>query len=167
LEHNTHDKPHGKDSVMAIRTVAQARNPKWGNQDKTYILVEVDFDELDEDWVSFAASVDDPEEHGRQIFQDCIDGVYGEVADFEIPEEISGDRAMDELRSVRTSALERSDYIEMPTKWNSLTAEQQQEWATYRQSLRDITTNYPNAKKVYDVDVKDYVWKDVVFPTSP
>ena len=152
---------------MATRTVAQARNPKWGDQDNTYILIEIDFDELDEDWVFFSASVSDPEEHGRQIFQDCVDGVYGAIAPFEIPADITGEEALALLRSERTSALERCDYIEYPTKWNSLTAEEQEAWATYRQALRDITTDYPNAKRVYNIDIKDFEWQDVVFPVEP
>lgn len=61
---------------------------------------------------------------------------------------------LNELREERNKLLAETDYIEMPTKWATLTTEQQTAWATYRQALRDITETYTSLD-------------DVVWPEKP
>ena len=42
------------------------------------------------------------------------------------------------LREVRNALLKESDLVVIADKWMSMTPERQNEWAVYRQALRDI-----------------------------
>lgn len=53
--------------------------------------------------------------------------------DYTIPMSASARQARDEL-------LVESDTSVLPDRWAAMTVEQQQAWSTYRQALRDITT---------------------------
>jgi hypothetical protein len=70
--------------IKLIRTVNDVRNPKWINAEHTLLNCEVDFDELDEVYVWFTADPNDIEEHGRQIYADCVAGNYGEIEEFDV-----------------------------------------------------------------------------------
>lgn len=152
---------------MTIRTINSVRNPIWVDYAQTKIDVEVDFDEIDEEYVPFTASPNDCEPHGVLIYNNAIAGVYGPIADFVIPENIVGDEAMYELRLRRDSLLRQTDYIEMPTRWATLTTEQQTEWATYRNALRDLPATYPNAELRWNEDFTDTTWYNITWPTQP
>lgn len=56
----------------------------------------------------------------------------------------------DEIRGVRTMFLVESDYTQLP----DFPEAKKQEWATYRQLLRDIPQTYSNPQ-------------DVIWPTKP
>lgn len=49
------------------------------------------------------------------------------------------DEILAPVRTLRNMFIAGSDYIELPSVWNSLTPEKQAEWMAYRQALRDIT----------------------------
>ena len=34
-----------------------------------------------QEWLPFTATSDDTEEHGKKLYQDLVDGKYGEIAD--------------------------------------------------------------------------------------
>ena len=57
----------------------QYRNPRFTAQG----AIDVEIDHPDFGWIAFTASPDDPEEHGRQIFED----LRGEAAPYVPPEE--------------------------------------------------------------------------------
>ena len=57
--------------------VKGASAPQWANAEKTAINLMVDFDHLGV--VPFLASSDDPEAHGRAIFEDAKAGKYGKL----------------------------------------------------------------------------------------
>ena len=149
------------------RTVNDARNPKWANNAQTWVDLEVDFDELDEVYVPFTAMADDPEPHGVSLYNRAIAGDFGPIADFTPPPSITGDEAMEHMRAERNSMLSETDYIEMPTKWSTLTAEQQTAWSTYRNALRDMPANNPSGQKVWNVANEVYEWQNVTWPTRP
>jgi hypothetical protein len=149
------------------RTINSARNPRWANAAQTRIDLEVDFDELDEVYVPFTAEASDPEEHGRTLFSNASNGDYGPVAAYVTPETLTGETALSNLRVERTALLKKTDYIEMPTKWASLTAEQQAAWTTYRNALRDLPANSPNAQMVYNDELEIYQLTGVTWPTVP
>ena len=69
--------------VKIVRTVNDVRNPKYINAEQNLIDCEVDFDELDENYVPFTANPNDIEIHGKQIYADCVAGKYGTVAAFD------------------------------------------------------------------------------------
>jgi len=149
------------------RTVNNARNPVWADYQKTVINLEVDFDELDEEYVSFTANPNDVEPHGVEIYNRALAGEFGPIADWVPPENITGDQAMALLRKARNSRLEKTDYIEMPTKWMTLTAEKQTEWATYRNALRDLPTTYPNPELHWNDDYTQLTWYNITLPEQP
>lgn len=152
---------------MAIRTINSVRNPIWVNYAQTLIDVEVDFDELDEEYVPFTASANDVEPHGILIYNNAIAGLYGPIADFVPPDNIVGEEAMRMVRMERDSLLRQTDYIEMPTKWATLSVEKQTEWATYRNALRDLPATYPNAEQRWNEDFTETTWYNIVWPTQP
>lgn len=67
---------------MASFTVTDARNPVWANDDKNAIQLEVNFAEVEEDYVSFTAAATDSEEHSRTIYSNAVNGDYGTVTDY-------------------------------------------------------------------------------------
>lgn len=152
---------------MTIRTINSVKNPIWVDYAQTLIDVEVDFDELDEVYVPFTASANDVEPHGVLIYNNAIAGVYGTIADFVPPENIVGEEAMRMLRIERNNLLQQTDYIEMPTKWATLTTDQQTEWATYRNALRDLPATYPNAELRWNENFTDTTWYNVTWPIRP
>ena len=152
---------------MMERTINNARNPKWADYAQTAINIEVDFDELDEEYVPFTAISDDTEAHGRTIYENAVNGDYGEIAAFEAPPSITGDEAMAEIRAHRDYLLKQTDYIEMPTKWASLSAAQQTAWTEYRNALRNIPQDYPNAEYRWVLENADYDLVNITWPTKP
>jgi hypothetical protein len=152
---------------MTVRTINSAQNPKWADASNTMIDLEVDFDELDELYVPFTAQLSDPEEWGRTLFENAVNGDYGEVAAWVVPSNISGEDALNKLRLIRDERLRETDYIEMPTKWATLTTEKQAEWATYRNALRDMPATYPNAEYRWSVTDDMYILYNVTWPTIP
>jgi hypothetical protein len=59
------------------------------------------------------------------------------------------------LRSIRNSLLTECDWTQMPDA--PLSKEAKLQWATYRQELRDLPSNYPNLTSM----------DNVVFPEKP
>lgn len=152
---------------MTIRTINSARNPRWADSANTIIDLEVDFDELDEVYVPFTANQNDVEEWGRTLFQNAVNGDYGAIAEFQPPPNITGEDALYSLRSERNNLLAETDYIEIPTKWATLTTEKQSEWATYRQALRDLPSTYPNVEYHWSVSENRYTIQNATWPTKP
>lgn len=60
-------------------TYNSVREPRWANREKSAIDCFVYFEHLKSE-VPFTASVIDVEPHGREIFDRCIKGEFGEVA---------------------------------------------------------------------------------------
>ena len=66
------------------KTVVDAKNPVWANDNKNAITLDVNFAELPgDDYVPFTASPNDNEEHGHVIYSNAVNGDYGTVADYE------------------------------------------------------------------------------------
>ena len=75
-------------------TLIGAKNPVWGDEKKTFILLDCKFSHYadigmteNNGYYSFGASPDDIEEHGRQIFEKAKAGDYGTVGDYVAPED--------------------------------------------------------------------------------
>lgn len=110
------------------------KNLKWANQEKTLIDCEVDFDDLPEEFLPFTASPNDCMAHGVEIFQKCVAGVYGPIADF--APIVHSDEALSEAYRVeRNQKLAASDWTQLP----DVPASVKLAWSTYRQALRDVT----------------------------
>ena len=61
---------------------SSVRNPRWATPDHSVILCLVKFDHLKQE-AEFAANPNDSTPHGREIFEDCANGKYGPVGEFE------------------------------------------------------------------------------------
>tara|TARA_A200000159_G_C7106083_1_gene248683 strand:- start:71 stop:490 length:420 start_codon:yes stop_codon:yes gene_type:complete len=62
-------------------TIVEAKNPKWVDSNHNRIDLEVNFAELEEDFLFFTASPDDVCEHSRTLYNKAVAGDYGQVAD--------------------------------------------------------------------------------------
>jgi hypothetical protein len=56
-------------------------DPVWANQEHTIVNVTLT-DKITGQQFEFSANPLDPEPYGRQIYQNCIDGVYGPIAPY-------------------------------------------------------------------------------------
>ena len=97
------------------RTINDIRNPKWINAEHTLLNCEVDFDELDEEYVEFTASPNDTEEHGRQIYADCVAGNYGEIEEFDV----AAFEARQEVEATERAEAEAERQVSLD-KWKAL-----------------------------------------------
>tara|TARA_R100000773_G_C4195765_1_gene99996 strand:+ start:628 stop:894 length:267 start_codon:yes stop_codon:yes gene_type:complete len=73
-------------------TLIDAKNPVWANEEKTLIELDCKFSHYpslgiteNDGYLSYMANPDDPEEHGRQIFEKAKAGEYGTVGDYVAP----------------------------------------------------------------------------------
>ena len=151
---------------MAI-TYTTVLNPRWGDLAQTMIDVDVNFDHLPETSVAFTAISDDVEPHGVEIYNRCIAGDFGTIAAYTPPPTLTGEDAQNELRYNRNEKLIASDVHVLPDRWAAMTSEKQTEWSTYRNALRDLPANNPNATVAW-VEGDGYTnWTNVTWPTEP
>lgn len=136
-----------------------ARNPVWANAQQTTIDIEVNFEHLDEEYVLFTADPLDVEAHSVEIYNRAVAGDFGAIADYTPPADITGADAMTMLREERDALLTASDWMVLADR----TATDAQ--LAYRQALRDLPSNYPNAYKTWDEASTDYIWSNVTWPT--
>lgn len=66
---------------------SQVKNPQWADIDKTKINCEVNFEHLGEEFVIFTANPNDIYQHSKEIFERCIKGEFGPIADLPIPKD--------------------------------------------------------------------------------
>lgn len=151
------------------RTINTARNPKWANYRKSSIDLEVDFNELDEEYVPFNAHPNDIVSWGPELYNRAVAGEFGVVAEFEIPADITGEDALNLIRSDRDNLLknEVDPIVSNPLRWSSMTEAKQQEWADYRQALLDLTSTQSNAYMTFDTQTENMVWVNLTLPTKP
>jgi len=57
---------------------------------------------------------------------------------------------MQEIREIRNAWLEYTDIYALIDRYNTLTTQQQNELATFRQSLRDVTIDFSSANEAAD-----------------
>lgn len=61
-------------------------NPVWSDSSKSRVDCFVTVEHLGDELVPFTACSKDVEPHGRQLFQEIVDGVHGPVGDYIPPE---------------------------------------------------------------------------------
>jgi len=65
-----------------------ARNPRWTSTEQTSIVVEAKWQHLEsEGYLEFHATPNDVEAHGRDLYQRCINGEFGTIAEYVAPPE--------------------------------------------------------------------------------
>jgi len=109
-------------------------NPKWATAGHSSIDCTVDF-EL-HGLTPFTANANDPENHGSEIFNDCVSGKYGASAEYEPPAPPTNEQLEARVRIQRNTLLVQSDWTQLP----DVPQATRDAWATYRQALRDITS---------------------------
>lgn len=57
---------------------------------------------------------------------------------------------MQEIRGIRNAWLEYTDIYALVDRYNTLTTQQQNELTAFRQSLRDLTEDFPSANDACD-----------------
>ena len=63
-------------------TILRGKNPRFGNQNKTHITLDVDFKELPEEWLSYTCCANDVEAHSRELYRRALDKEFGEIETF-------------------------------------------------------------------------------------
>ena len=120
-----------------------ANNPKWVDEAHTSIDLTVRFEEIDED-LPFSATLNDTEEHGRDIFKRAKNGEFGDIAEWTPP---TTQQLAAKARQQRDKLLfEVDNIVGNPLRWASFSEAQQTTWADYRQALLDVPqqAGFPN-----------------------
>ena len=149
------------------RTINSARNPKYVDRQHTMIDIEVDFDELDEEYIWYTLTSHDEMPHGQTLRANTLAGLYGPITPWSMPDNITGADALDLLRYARNKKLAEADFIEQPTVWNALTAEKQAEWTSYKQALRNMPQTHSNPEWGWDDDGEISVPHNFSWPVKP
>ena len=108
-------------------------NPKWANAEHTVIDCRVMSEQHGEIPFSAVASGDYP--HTHEIFERCVAGEFGVIAEYEPPAPPTNEQLAATIRYTRDNLLKQSDWTQLPDVPQTL----KETWATYRQALRDIT----------------------------
>jgi hypothetical protein len=124
------------------------KNPIWKNSENTLINLEVTFVEFGDEILPFTAHPDDVEEHGRDIYARAINGEFGAIADYVPP---TTEQLWRRARDRRDDLLTKSDILVLPDRWATYTEERQTALSTYRQALRDITTQSDPSSIVWPI----------------
>jgi len=66
-------------------TLASVANPVWANPEQTRIDCQITVEQYPGEVLPFTADPNDVAEHGRQIYADCVAGVYGPVGAYVAP----------------------------------------------------------------------------------
>ena len=61
-------------------TITAARNPQWVDSDHNRIDLEVNFAELEEEWLPYTADPLDVCAHSRTLYANAVAGDYGQVS---------------------------------------------------------------------------------------
>lgn len=121
----------------------QVKNPVWANPEHTIIDCEVDFDDLPEEFVPFTANPYDTSNTASvEIFNDCVAGKYGVVAEYVAPPVIPP--TAEANKSMASLLLQQTDWVNQPDVYDpTLTPHllNRDEFITYRSALRNIAVN--------------------------
>tara|TARA_R110000796_G_scaffold235960_1_gene355140 strand:+ start:661 stop:1125 length:465 start_codon:yes stop_codon:yes gene_type:complete len=144
-----------------------AKTPIWANAANTLINLTIKWEDVNEEY-PFTASADDSEQHGQDIFKNCVAGEFGAIADYIPPENITGEDALLLVRTDRDNLLttEVDPIITNPLRWAEMSTAEQEAWAAYRRALLDITDTYPNPSYVWGLVIEDYVLTNCIFPVK-
>ena len=63
------------------------KNPQWFNPEHTAVTCQVNFTHIPEEYAPFTAVASGDYEHSHQIFAECVEGKWGEIAEYVAPPE--------------------------------------------------------------------------------
>lgn len=114
-----------------------AKNPVWANAEHTMIDLEIKWDAIDEE-LPFSASPNDPEAHGRAIFEAAAAGQYGVVAEYVAPPGPTPEQIEAQIDAARLAAYQtESDPLFFKAQRGEATME---EWQA---KVAEIKTRFP------------------------
>lgn len=121
----------------------QVRNPIWANAEHNVIECEVNFDDLSEEFVPFAANpLDTSNPASKEIFDACVAGTYGSIAEYVPPPPYVPSAEANKQQAVQL--LQQTDWVNQPDVTNtSLNPHllNQGDFLVYRSQLRAIAVN--------------------------
>jgi len=109
-------------------------NPKWANAEHTVIDCMVMSEKFGE--IPFSAIASGDYDHTHEIFARCVAGDFGAIAAYEPPAPPTNEQLAMAVRFHRDALLKQSDWTQLP----DVSQATKDLWATYRQALRDITS---------------------------
>lgn len=116
--------------------ILDVKNPEYVSHDGSLINLEVLFESIGYP-VLFTASPTDSEAHGRLLYTEATKGTYGPIKAYSGPSE-EALKAL-EVRKERDSLLTQMDrVVSNPLRWEGLTQNEKDAYATYRQALLDV-----------------------------
>lgn len=68
--------------------ITSVTNPSWADAEGSAITCDITTSQFGDEILSFIASPNDPEAHGRAIFADLIAGEYGLIGEYVAPEPV-------------------------------------------------------------------------------
>lgn len=121
----------------------QVKNPIWANAEHTAINCEVDFDDLKEEFVPFTADLVDQYEHTRQIFNECVEGKWGVIAEYVPPPPYVP--TAEDNKQIAVNLLTQTDWTTIPDVADPALSNpyltNQAEFITFRNQVRPIAIN--------------------------
>jgi hypothetical protein len=118
-------------------------NPQWATVDHSSINCTVIFEQCGE--TPFTANPNDPENHGSEIFNDCVAGKYGVVAEYVPPAPYIATSEWNKTMAVQL--LANTDWVNQPDVTNTSNTPHllnQAEFVAYRNTIRAIAVNPPS-----------------------
>lgn len=119
-----------EDYLIMKLNILNVREPQYNVFGSVDLLVT--FEGIGE--VPFTATDTDPEPHGRELYQNAINGDYGPIAAYEPPPPPSEEELAAMIRDERDRMLRASDWTQLP----DVPEATRNLWASYRQALRDV-----------------------------
>lgn len=126
------------------------KNPIWANEQHTEINCDVDFDDLKEEFVPFTANpLDLYNSASKQIFDDCVAGKYGVIAEYvPLPPHIP---TAEENKIKASNLLSETDWTTISDVADPVLSNpylmNQADFFAYRSTLRRIAV-YPTAGNI-------------------
>jgi len=119
--------------------VNNVKNPKWADSNHSVIECEVDFEELDENYVSFGAVASGDIAHTHEIFSRCIAGEFGPISAYVSPTPHINTSVQNKTEAER--CLAATDWVNQPDVYNPATTPHltnRDAFLTYRAWLRAV-----------------------------
>lgn len=120
-------------------TVTSVSSPVWANAEQTLINCDITVEQYPGEVLPFTASPDDTAEHGRQIYADCVAGMYGPVGAYVAPViPAEANKAEAERR------LKATDWVNQPDVYDPAITPHltnRDAFIAYRAAVRGIAVN--------------------------
>lgn len=122
--------------MATIKSFKKIENPRWGRENKSNIILDVIIKSADIDYEgTYSCSVLDINNVSREIYDNALNGDYGDIGDYMPPAPTTKKELETETRGKRDQLLKQCDWTQLPDVPEST----KEKWAPYRQALRDIT----------------------------